>query len=118
MNESEQIYRPISQEEIKNIRENNLRRTRISNLMVFHENCNHFYLAKQNGKKLKQIENNEGPGYCSVCWKIKNTPVERRDEIQNFVDNYQVNFENKPEKWTMDLVKLEKNYYNWLYSSS
>ena len=118
MNESEQIYRPISQEEIKNIRENNLRRTRISNLMVFHENCNHFYLAKQNGKKLKQIENNEGPGYCSVCWKIKNTSVERRDEIQNFVDNYQVNFENKPEKWTMDLVKLEKNYYNWLYSSS
>jgi len=116
MNESEEKYRPVSQSEIKSIRENNLRRLRLSDLMVFHENCNHFYLAKQNGKKLKQIENNEGPGYCSVCWKIKKTYTEKREETLNFVDNYQINFENKPQKWTANLIKLEKNYYSWLYS--
>lgn len=111
-------YRPYSQCELNDLRNKILKKLKIGNVMVYHEKCRHFYFAKENGKKESKILNNEEPGYCSVCWKIKKTESEKRDSILNLVDEYQYYFEKKPDKWTKSLVDIERDYYKWVYHKS
>jgi hypothetical protein len=107
--------RPYSQLELDEIRTRNLRRLSIGNQMACHE-CRHIYFAKENGKKEERIKSGEGDiGQCSVCWKLKRTPVELRDRAQDLVDEYLYHYTDKPSKWSHFIIHVEQTYYRWLY---
>lgn len=112
---SEFKYRPYSQNELKEIREKNLGRMHIGNTMCFHDKCNHFYFAKKGGKKEDNVINNNDYGSCSVCWKLRNSFETNRNSFEELIDEYNMYFSEKPDKWTIKLITLEKNYYKWLY---
>ena len=109
--------RPFSQDELRDTRARNLSRLRVGSTMASHENCLHFYFAKNGGKKESRLIETAGeePGYCSVCWKLKKTPPELRDKALALVDEYQHRFQEKPDRWTHYQCELEKNFYRWLY---
>ncbi len=109
--------RPFSQDELRDTRARNLSRLRVGSTMASHENCLHFYFAKNGGKKEARLIETSGeePGYCSVCWKLKKTPPELRDKALALVDEYQHRFQEKPDRWTHYQCELEKNFYRWLY---
>jgi len=119
--------RPYSQNELTDMRERILARLKVGNTMVYHEQTGYFYLAKAGGKnfylakaggkKEKAVQNGESldPAGCSVCWKLRKTPQDLREEARDMVEAYQVNFEKKPEKWSLNLVNLEATFYKWLY---
>jgi len=109
--------RPYSQNELTDMRERILGRLKVGDTMVYHEQTGYFYLAKAGGKKEKAVQNGEelDPAGCSVCWKLRKTPQHLRDEARDMVEAYQVNFEKKPQRWTLNLVNLEATFYKWLY---
>lgn len=109
--------RPYSQNELNDMRDRILGRLKVGNTMVYHEQTGYFYLAKAGGKKEKSVQNGEqlDPAGCSVCWKLRKTPKHLRDEARDMVEAYQVNFEKKPDKWTLGLINLEATFYKWLY---
>ena len=109
--------RPYSQNELIDMRERILGRLKVGNTMVYHEQTGYFYLAKTGGKKEKAVQNGENldPAGCSVCWKLRKTPNNLREDAREMVEAYQVNFEKKPEKWSLNMVNLEATFYKWLY---
>ena len=111
------VDRPQSQCEHVDIRAKHMERLNVGSVMVYHQRCNHFYLAKNGGKKEAAVQSGEplDDGCCSVCWKLRKSTNEIRDEVEDMVEAYHMQFENKPERWSPLLVHLEHTYYKWLY---
>ena len=109
--------RPYSQDELRDTRTRSLERLNIGDTMVYHHKCGHFYLAKSGGKKEAAVKSGDHleDGCCSVCWKVRKTPNEIRDYAYTMLDAFQTGFENKPTRWSRDLIHLENTYYKWLY---
>jgi len=112
------VDRPQSQCEYVDIRTKNMERLNVGTVMVYHQRCNHFYLAKNGGKKEAAVQSGEplDDGCCSVCWKLRKSTNEIRDEVHDMVEAYHMQFENKPERWSPLLIHLELTYYKWLYT--
>ena len=109
--------RPYSQDELKQARQKLYRNLRLGKMMAHHRRCNHFYLAKQNGRKEKEMreQNSNDVGNCSVCWKIGKTPDNLRDRARGLVQAYCDAFYKEPKYLNYDKVDLENVYYRWLY---
>ena len=108
--------RPYSNNELSDIRENFFKKLYLSNIKAVHKNCNHFYFVKENGRKEKElIENNDNVGNCSCCWKFSKTPDFLVDKAKQLIDIYYDNFVVQPEHLTYTLLDIEMSYYKWLY---
>ena len=109
--------RPYSQSELSDNRSKNIERLNVGEVMVYHQKCNHFYLAKLGGKKETTVQSGEplDDECCSVCWKLRKTSSDIRDEVMDMVEAFHSMFETKPTKWTRNLIYLENVYYKWLY---
>lgn len=82
-----------------------------------HRRCDHFYLTRTNGEKAKKIaqSNNPDSGSCSVCWKLRKTPHELRQNAVRMIECFSNQFYREPAKMTYDLLDLETTFYRWLY---
>jgi hypothetical protein len=110
--------RPYSQNELKFLRENLYKSMNIGNIKTSHTKCYHFYFVKKNSRKEKEIKetnNNENIGNCSVCWKINKTPRNLRDRAYDLVDSYCRTFYDENYNYNYDLLDLETIFYKWLY---
>lgn len=106
----QEAERPYSQKELVHIRHNNKRVIRLGKTRAHHAKCGHFYDTKYNGRKEKEIvENNNNPdtGNCSVCWKFGKTPRHLRAEAKNLISYYMNNFQGNPAYLTYELVEGE-----------
>jgi len=87
-NTQKDSYRPYSQLELRDKRNNNMRRIKINNdLYVLHDTCRHFYKVKRYSKKerdIKESGSNYNVGNCSLCWSMKNN---YRDMDEEFFEN-------------------------------
>ena len=113
-----QTMRPYSQRELTHLREKLHTNLRLGKMIAYHDKCSHFYYVRQNGKKEKEmIENNtNNVGNCSVCWNLNKTPISQREEISTLVDDYSTYLYHEPRYLTLNLVELEKDFYQWLYT--
>jgi hypothetical protein len=109
--------RPYSQDELIQARHELYRSLRLGNMKAHHRRCDHFYLAKQNGRKEKEMreQNSNDVGNCSVCWKIGKTHANLRERARNLVQAYCDEFYEEPKYLTYGAVDLENVYYQWLY---
>lgn len=114
----EESLRPYSQKELVYLRERLYKNLRLGKMIAYHDECRHFYYVRQNGRKEKDmLENNtNNVGNCSVCWNMNKTPVSQHDEISNLVNDYSTYLYNEPSYLTLRLTELEKDFYNWLYT--
>lgn len=108
--------RPYSQNELKNMRLKIYKDYRLGKTFARHSKCSHFYLVKENGRKYKDIQeqNNEDCGNCSVCWKINKTPKHLKNSAKNLVAEYDDLFRVEPTYLTYAKVDIEKCFYKWL----
>ncbi len=117
--ESEYIgpSRPYSHDELKQSRQKLYRNMWLGKTMAHHGRCNHFYLVKQNGRKEKEMreQNSNDVGNCSVCWKIGKTHGNLRDRAIDLVHAYCDTFYEEPKCLSYGEVYLENVYYRWLY---
>lgn len=109
--------RPYSCNELKHMRENLYKSLRLGNIRACHKRCNHFYKVKENGRKEKEIIENENPdfGNCSVCWKISKTPRHLKARAKGLVEVYSQTFLEDPKVLTYDNIDVETIFYKWLY---
>lgn len=109
--------RPYSQDELNDMRNKLYRSLRLGETKAHHERCNHFYLVKQNGRKEKEIKEQNSPdvGNCSVCWKLSKTPNNFRRDAQQLVEAYSQIFYNEPKYLSYDKVDVEVVFCKWLY---
>jgi hypothetical protein len=108
--------RPYSQNELDDMRNNLYRQLRLGKEKAYHTKCKHFYVVKENGKKEKEIKENNGDiGNCSVCWKLSKTHNKLKDKAYDLVDIYTLEFYNEPERTTYYLNDIENVFYKWLY---
>ena len=110
--------RPYSQRELTFLREKLYNNLRLGKMKAVHEECHHFYYVRQNGRKEKDmIQNNtNNVGNCSVCWKRNKTPASQQVQINDLINDYSNYLYNEPNYLTYDLVELEKDFYKWLYA--
>ena len=107
--------RPYSQDELKHMRQKLYRKLRLGKTVARHQQqCDHFYLVKQNGRKEKEMHENKNVGNCSVCWKLGKTPNHLRNRARNLVCAYSDTFLQEP-TLTYTNVDMETAYYSWLY---
>jgi hypothetical protein len=109
--------RPYSQNELRVMSKNIHNNANLGKIMAKHSKCGHIYITKKNGRKEKEIiqQNSSDVGKCSVCWKISKTPITLRDKAKNLVDDYYNNFNNNIDFFSYQKVDLENAYYKWLY---
>jgi hypothetical protein len=109
--------RPYSQNELAYMRTRLRRLYRLGDSRVYHRRCGHIYLVKENGRKEKEMREQEDTdvGNCSVCWKITKTPHHLRNSARNLVLEYGEIFNKDPEYLNYDTVELENALYTWLY---
>ena len=114
----EETKRPYSSNELLDIRNVNITRLRLGKMLIKHVDCNHVYFAKLNGKKEKEVSENNTTlnGNCSVCWKLNRTPNKLKDSAKCLINDYmntcQTKF-NPPKNY--HYVELENDFYIWLY---
>lgn len=110
--------RPYSQLELYSKREILYKTLNLSNKKVWHKKTKYFYLVKQNGRKEKDMveQNCCDVGNCSVTWKLLKTPKEDKTKILELINQYMNNFYDEPKYLTPYLLKLENDFYNWLYN--
>ena len=117
--ESEYIAstRPYSQNELKDMSKNIHNSVNLGKKMAKHSKCGHIYITKTNGRKEKEIieQNSCYVGKCSVCWKISKTPITLRDKAKNLAQDYYNTFNNNSNFFSYQKVDLENAYYKWLY---
>ena len=117
--ESEYIAstRPYSQNELKDMSKNIHNSVNIVKKMAKHSKCGNIYITKTNGRKEKEIieQNSCDVGKCSVCWKISKTPITLRDKAKNLAQDYYNTFNNNSNFFSYQKVDLENAYYKWLY---
>jgi hypothetical protein len=108
--------RPYSQAELSNMRYKLYRHLRLGKTRAHHEKCDHFYLVKENGRKEKDIieQNTSDCGNCSVCWKINKTPKHLKNKAHDLVNEYWRVYYNEPTYLTYEDVDLENAFYKWL----
>jgi len=110
--------RPYSENELKYLRENLYKKINIGTIKAYHSKCQHFYFVKNNSRKEKEIKeknNSENVGNCSVCWKINKTEKRLKNNAYDLVDSYCNGFYNNPENYNYNLLDLENGFYTWLY---
>lgn len=108
--------RPYSNNELKDIQENFMKKLNLSKVRAFHKDCGHFYYVKENGRKEKELsENINNIGNCSCCWKLNKTPKDLILKAEELVEIYCKNFYEYPSVLTYDLIDLESSFYKWLY---
>jgi len=109
--------RPYSQDELNDMRNKLYRSLRLGEKTAHHTRCNHFYLVKQNGRKEKEIneQNSLDVGSCSVCWKLSKTPKHFCRDAQQLVEAYSQIFYQEPKYLSFDKVDVETVFYKWLY---
>jgi hypothetical protein len=110
--------RPYSQKELTKNREKLYKQLRLSKTKAYHTKSKYFYFVKKNGRKEKEILQNESNvdiGNCSVSWKLSKTPSDLKNEALHLVNSYMKTFEKEPEILTYDIVDLETMFYRWLY---
>jgi hypothetical protein len=109
--------RPYSQKELEYIRTNTFRSMRIGQTRAIHKKCNHFYYVKENGRKEKEIkeENSSDVGNCSVCWKFNKVPKHLKGLARNLIDEYNKRCYEVPTYLTYEIVDLEITFVKWLY---
>jgi hypothetical protein len=112
--------RPYSQNELHYNREKLFGGLRIGKVRANHNKCNHFYFVKENGRKEKEIKenNNEDCGNCSVCWKLNKTPRHLTNKAKNLIDDYCNMFYELPKILSYDTTDLESVFYKWLYQDN
>lgn len=109
--------RPYSTNELSDMRENFYKKNNLSSIKAYHKSCGHFYYVKENGRKQKELsDNNENIGNCSCCWKLNKTPKNLIDKAEDLVNIYSKSFNDCPSHMTYDLVDLEICFYRWLYN--
>ena len=108
--------RPYSNSELKDMKENFMKKLNLSNVRAFHKDCGHFYYVKENGRKEKELnENVNNVGNCSCCWKLNKTPKDLIEKAEDLVRIYCQNFYDCSFPLTYDLIDLEICFYKWLY---
>jgi len=109
--------RPYSQKELHQARANLRRSLRLGKMRAHHRRCDHYYLAKQNGRKEKEMIENDSDnvGNCSVCWKIGKTHNNLRNTARSLVQAYSDAFYDEPKYLSYGKVDTENVYYRWLY---
>lgn len=109
--------RPYSQKELRQERENLRHSLRLGKLRAYHKRCDHFYLARQNGRKEKEMLENKSAdvGNCSVCWKLGKMSNGLKNDANGLVQSYSDIFYDEPKCLTYGCVDVENVYYRWLY---
>jgi hypothetical protein len=109
--------RPYSQLELLDNQSQFYNDTKLNPLIfAHHQNCGHFYLVKKNGKKERDILNDNNAGNCSVCWNLMNTPYDLKDKAERLIEGYMSEFRVPPDYLTYELLDLEMTYYRWIYT--
>lgn len=110
--------RPYSQSELQDMRGRLFKDLRLSPARAAHKKCGHFYHVKQNGKKLKEMneKNDNDVGNCSVCWKISQTPDLLKKTARSMCAVYQKEFRTEPDEVTFSMMDTENVFYAWLYN--
>jgi len=112
------IDRPMSKDELKDMRKKMYNDLRISEITTSHKKCKHRYHVKINGRKETELKNNKNNNNCSVCWKAKNMPEELKDISYDMIDMYMRNFyyeDSEDFNYNYNLYDLENVFYTWLY---
>ena len=67
---------------------------KLRNKKVWHKKTRYFYVVKQNGKKEKEMieQNSCDVGNCSVTWKLLKTPKEDKTKTIELINDYMYNF--------------------------
>jgi len=107
--------RPYSSNELSDIRNNFLKKCNLSNIIASHKNCGHFYFVKENGRKEKELNENDNVGNCSCCWKLSKTPNNLVQKAEDLINIYCTRFNDYPSSFTYDLIDIEICFYKWLY---
>ena len=107
--------RPYSNSELKDMKENFMKKLNLSNVRAFHKDCGHFYYVKENGRKEKELNENDNVGNCSCCWKLSKTPNNLLQKAEDLVNIYSTKFNEYPSFFTYDLIDIEICFYKWLY---
>jgi len=111
--------RPFSQKELLSLREKLYKNLRLGTMRVYHDECQHFYYVRHNGRKEKDMLQNNSTnnvGNCSVCWKVNKTTLNQQTQIKDLISDYSNYLYTDPTYLTYDLIELEKDFYKWLYS--
>jgi hypothetical protein len=116
-NKPAKSYRPYSQKELENMKNDLYKKIRLGEIMANHSSCGHFYFVKKNGRKEKEILENKSNdvGNCSVCWKLSKTPKKLKDNAYDLVEDYQHTHNNKQTLLSYYLIELLQDFYTWLY---
>lgn len=107
--------RPYSSNELSDMRNNFFKKYNLSNVVASHKNCGHFYFVKENGRKEKELSENDNVGNCSCCWKLSKTPNNLLEKAEELVHIYSEKCHNYPTFLSYNLVDLEICFYKWLY---
>jgi len=117
--------RPYSQNELKAMRTELYNQYRLSKVEAQHNHCGHFYKVRKNGRKEKEIleNNNSDTGNCSICWKLNKIKDNYCREIAKDViydhSKFFYNVDNVDSKFlTYFMVNTEMTYYKWLYEDT
>jgi hypothetical protein len=111
--------RPYSQKELLDNRQQIRKRLHLGQTFAEHEKCGHFYLVKENGRKEKNIKENNctDSGNCSVCWKYSKTSKNYKDRAGYLINDYCEVFVQEPKRLNHEQVDLENVFYYWLYEN-
>jgi hypothetical protein len=109
--------RPYSNNELIFMRNKMYKKFRLGKTRAYHRRCNHFYLVKENGRKEKEILENDSCdiGNCSLCWKLTKTPRPLKEAAKNLINIYSENFYEEPTCLTYSKLDIEICFYKWLY---
>lgn len=108
--------RPFAQTELLYLKNKTFKYLRIGNVRAHHKQCDHFYNVKENGRKAREMkENNNDIGNCSVCWKFNRTPKHLKINAHNLISDYNNHFFKDPEIRTHYNTNIENSFYIWLY---
>ena len=117
MNKLFEEKRPYSANELTDQRNMLYLKYKLSDKIVSHSKCNHFYNVKLNSKKFIELsDNKQVTSNCSVCWKYNKTSENEKDFVYDLIQNYMYEFTNDA-KFDFYRCKLEFYFYNWLYSN-
>lgn len=108
--------RPYSNKELKYMCLSIYDEFNLSDTFATHTKCNHTYRVKKNGKKEKDIKENNNYGSCSVCWKLKNTNPNIKNIACNLISEY-IKFLKEKQQISYDTCDMEKMFYGWLYEN-
>jgi hypothetical protein len=116
-----EVHRPYSQEELNDKHNRTFRTMRLGKIRAHHNRCNHFYFVKENGRKEKEItENNDcDSGNCSVCWKLSKTSRHLRSSGKDLIGRYMNDVDDRQKyeikDYDFQFVEAERRFYTWLY---